>query len=105
MSNPSKKKGTSGETGLLRLLNAFGFRFVRTAPTLNYDLVQFSKSSSPRSFDVLATRPDRGRWLFTIDADAFIELLDEDDLIRIEVKRFARFAHHAIYEEKFGRSK
>lgn len=101
MANPSKQKGTGGETELLRLLDAHGRRVERTAPTLPYDLRVLG---SLPSFDVLATRPDRGSWLMTMRLEDFaLLLLASNREAHIEVKRYARFALHSIFEKKFGR--
>jgi hypothetical protein len=106
MSNPSKQKGTAGETELLRLLNLPGL--VRTPPATEWDL----ELPGTHQLNILATRPDRGQWLMTMDLDTFMELfefyIDGADTfkrkngLRIEVKRYARFALHAIWEKKFG---
>lgn len=110
MANPPKKKGTGGETELKDLLHdARGhasFRvWTRTAPTLPYDLhgTGFPGLTQP-PIEALATRPDRGRWLVTIALDDFIDFLHSSDReVHVEVKRYARFALHTIFEKKFGR--
>jgi hypothetical protein len=109
MANPSKKKGTGGETEVMAKLN-FGLAdrdFRRTAPTLPYDVASVGWSPA---IDVLATRPDRGEWLVTVRLADFIMLLDAFDRnhepffqeVHVEVKRYARFALHSIFEGKFG---
>jgi hypothetical protein len=54
----------------------------------------------------LYTRPDRGRWLVTLSASDFEDLLEFPTLLpglAVEVKRHAKFAHHSIYEQKLGK--
>lgn len=63
-----------------------------------YDLHQSGFEPPVR---VLATRPDRGRWLFTINEEEFCKAFSVDDYLQIEVKRLARMWHHTVYEEKF----
>ena len=109
MANPPKKKGTGGETELLRLLEARGLAFVRTPPTTPYDLTNADPNVLELSpLEALATRPDRGEWLVTIRLDDFAELLLRSAEhfaweTHIEVKRYARFALHTIWNSKFGR--
>jgi hypothetical protein len=107
MSNPSKQKGTGGETELLRLLDYPGL--VRTPPTTLWDL----ELPGNDQFNVLATRPDHGQWLMTMDLNTFKTLFGfylsdrqtsrYEPGLRIEVKRYSRFALHAIWNKKFGR--
>lgn len=106
MANPSKQKGTGGETELLRLLELDEMK--RTPPGTLWDL----ERPGVGTVDVLATRPDRGRWLVTLDARDFRELYQAAETIRyepiglrIEVKRYRRFSLHTIFESKFGRGK
>lgn len=116
MTNPPKKKGTGGETELLRLLAAQGITFLRTPASTPYDLEHFGTSFDPNDkpmlIEALATRPDRGQWLVTVDLPTFAILLnglmhalaamDEEPDVHIEVKRYARFSLHTIFEGKFG---
>ena len=107
MANPPKKKGTAGETELLKLLPAYA---QRTSAGMNYDIyVPGGTDVTFRPTEVLATRPDRGRWLVTLDLDAFLRMYydttQDYDLrphLKIEVKRYKRFALHTIFEQKFG---
>lgn len=113
MANPPKKKGTGGETELMRLLNTRTNprTFVRTAPTMSFDLC--SPGGWPAPVEVLATRPDKGQWLVTLRLEDFASLLNIADLfdprpesryeIHVEVKRYKRFSLHSIYEGKFGK--
>ena len=56
--------------------------------------------------EALATRPDRGRWLITIPIEDYLTLLGPSEYgADVEVKRYARFAIHAIYEDTFGRAR
>lgn len=113
MANPSKKKGTGGETELLRLLADEGLAFVRTPPTTTYDLTnEVPGRLELTPLEVLATRPDRGQWLVTMRLEDFAHLLRQSDAnydgvweTHVEVKRYARFALHTIFESKFGRTK
>ena len=91
----SKQKGTGGETELLRRLAIPGLR--RTPASSKHDL----EVDGPDCVYALATRPDRGRWLITIDVDSFLRLYGGQAL-KIEVKRYRKFRHHTIWEEKFG---
>jgi hypothetical protein len=115
MANPSKKKGTGGETELLRLLEIKGM--VRTPPASPWDLErpELLPDLDWQPADVtivpdpplnaLATRPDNGKWLVTVDLDTFRELVRRSfwtGPIRVEVKRYARFALHGIWAKKFG---
>jgi hypothetical protein len=119
MANPSKKKGTGGETELLRLLSINGM--VRTPPASPWDLERpgtFDDEAWADGYDLtdvtimpdpplnaLATRPDNGKWLVTVDLDTFRELVRRSfwtGPIRVEVKRYARFALHGIWVKKFG---
>jgi hypothetical protein len=98
--NPPRAKGTKGETELLRLLNAKGFSFVRRGAGARTDLRHVG-SKHGGTYQILATRPDKGRWLFVLDLDALTELLaPEMDNIDIEVKRRKKFAHHTLYEDE-----
>jgi hypothetical protein len=107
----SKQKGTGGETELLRKLADYGIEVRRTPASTTYDLDREGKFP----IEVLATRPDRGRWLLTMDLETFASLLNSHDRealslgysrdgLHIEVKRYARFVVHSIFEKKFGRS-
>lgn len=105
MANPSKAKGTGGETELLRLLNIEGL--VRTPPATVWDL---ERQGALPPVEVLATRPDRGRWLITTSVDDFRRMFhhyggDHIVALRVEVKRYKKFSLHSIYEAKFGGKK
>ena len=107
MANPSKRKGTAGETELRSIFLNMGIELRRTAPGTAWDLESVHFDPELHPLYIVAVRPDRGRWLLSCD------LLDwrrqrEDPRearrqLRVEVKRYARFALHTIYEEKFGR--
>lgn len=109
MANPSKKKGTGGETELRDILELSGLGFVRTSPTMPYDLTNADPARLElEPLEVLATRPDRGEWLITMRVKDFAFLLTLTGGItsvwetHIEVKRYARFALHNIFTKKFG---
>jgi Holliday junction resolvase len=102
----SKQKGTKGEGELVKVFRDAGFEVRRTSPGVNHDIEATTKGAPKWSeaIQALATRPDRGQWLVSIKLTDFVELLaiaqgDCD----MEVKRHKRFAHHTIYEQKFGR--
>jgi hypothetical protein len=106
VSNPPKQKGTGGETELLRLLGIPGL--VRNPSSAIVDLSRVGWDNHP--IRALATRPDRGRWLFSIGLPQFKRLVALEDMasdpfenqIDIEVKRYRKFAHHSLYEGKFS---
>lgn len=108
MANPPKQKGTGGETELRQRLEEMGVIVHRTSAGSTYDL---DRGNKPDGHKVLATRPDRGRWLVTITAEDWASLVNTADQfydiadlpIHIEVKRYKRFALHSLYEEKFSR--
>lgn len=107
MTTPSKKKGTGGETELVRLLNKRGLKFRRTPASHSYDLVQ-EGSFATTPIEALATRPDHGEWLVTMRLDDFsFLLLGQPRLLEthVEVKRYARFSLHSIFAGKFPRSR
>lgn len=109
-----RQKGTGGETELLRLLEEHGLRFTRTPASADYDLTNATPGKIElEPLEALATRPDRGQWLVTVRAEDFAHLLGLTDQganawpepweTHIEVKRYARFSLHSIFEKKFGR--
>lgn len=111
----SKQKGTGGETELRKLLEDYGLLFVRTPASSDYDLTNARPDRMElEPLEVLATRPDRGEWLMTMRLEDFAMLLEATAAnpwspgvieTHIEVKRYARFALHTIWNKKFGRSK
>lgn len=116
MSNPPKAKGTGGETELLRIMQAAEPSLRRTAASSVYDL---ESEGAFAPIELLGTRPDRGQWLITMAVPDFNFLwsvykhsIARPDMPRgfvhpmhVEVKRFKKFAHHTIFEGKFGRHK
>ena len=109
----SKQKGTGGENEVVKLFNEEGIMgLLRTSPGVNYDITRVGQEPS---LQLLATRPDRGRWLVTLDARKFARLLHAADTLsdvlehpvyprlEIEVKRYRRFSLHSIFESKFSR--
>lgn len=105
VANPPKKKGTGGENEVVAILVSAGLAARRTSPGMNYD-VYVPGSNEDDPFEVLATRPDRGRWLATLPMDDLAELVrfyNSVDLagshpVHIEVKRYRRFSLHTIFE-------
>ena len=104
MSNPSKKKGTGGEKEVVDAALATGLFARRMPPGANYDLYIEPRydviMGTNEPIRALATRPDRGQWLVSIPLDDFLRMMD--GVAEVEVKRYARFALHSIYEAKFG---
>jgi hypothetical protein len=116
VANPSRKKGTSGEVELRDDLNGpIGgerpFMLVRREAGARTDLRQEAFEGEGgldiTSMAVLATRPDRGRWLITMTLDQFRELMYASWVrtgsrpeLEIEVKRRAKIAHHSLFEEE-----
>ena len=102
MANPPRAKGTAGETELRRLLEELtNRRFRRTSAGCQWDL-ETMDDVFPKEYpiSILATRPDHGRWLVSMPPEQW--LLDWRLFpIRVEVKRYARFALHTIYGSKF----
>lgn len=102
MANPPKKKGTGGETELLRLFAGDGIVLHRTAAGTAWDLEGVGEGLP---VEILATRPDRGEWLLTLRyRDAARLLKGSPFALRVESKRYARFSLHRIFEGKFGRA-
>lgn len=116
MTNRPKAKGTKGETELRILLEEQGLSFRRTAPTFEWDLDNAEPGFLELyPLEVLATRPDNGEWLMTMRLENFVDLLTAHRELtgnlynvqhvwetHIEVKRYKKFAHHTLFEEKFG---
>lgn len=105
MANPPRAKGTAGETELLRLLNEKGFKFVRRSAGARTDLRHEATwpVKNPPTYTLLATRPDRGNWLITMNLETFFAVFAPDlENIEIEVKRRKRFSIHQLYEQELG---
>jgi Holliday junction resolvase len=103
MANPPRKKGTAGETELVRLLDAHGLRVRRTPASSTFDLIREGALDPYPVVEALATRPDRGRWLVTLRAEEFARLLANSIVeVHVEVKRYKRFSLHSLFERKFG---
>jgi hypothetical protein len=106
MSNPPKQKGTGGETELLRLLEAYmperTWRKCENGHPWDIETVDDHEDNiTGHVIRILATRPDRGRWLLSMPLEAWSDGDRFVDPIQVEVKRHARFAHHSIFESKF----
>ncbi len=103
----SKDKGTGGERELQRLLETWlpHRAWRRTAPTSDWDIETADSfpGQTGHIIRVLATRPDHGVWLLSTRLEAFAEGDVNVDPIWVEVKRHKAFAHHTIFEDKFGR--
>jgi hypothetical protein len=112
VTNPSRKKGTSGEGEVVDLWNDyFGCPIARRNPaSAKFDITVSEKPALHPPIEVLATRPDRGEWLVTLRHSDFMEVFGDSEFYRttpvhIEVKRYSRFAHHEIFRKKFGKGK
>lgn len=105
MSNPSKKKGTAYETELVRFFESNAFKARRLENGSRHDIeVRSRYDEDDRVVEALATRPDRGRTLVAVRLEDFFDLLDAAGWgANVEAKRYAQFAHHTIFEKKFGR--
>lgn len=112
MANPSRRKGTGEETAIVDRWNTYFGREVarRTSASSTYDVrVQVDGAVHP-PIQVLSTRPDRGRRLYTLTEQDFLELFGSGEFhantpVHIEAKRYARFSLHTIFEKKFGGKK
>lgn len=104
MSNPSKAKGTGGENeAAAELIIIYGRTFARTTAGEAWDLHTTDDVPGAGVANLLMTRPDYGRWLLTGPPDDLRRSFLYGTSIRVEVKRYHRFALHTIYEKKFGR--
>lgn len=108
-STKSKRKGTSGESEIVARWNKYYGREVarRTASSGSYDVHVQDGEPKHRPIRVLASRPDHGRWLYSLDQEDFLELFGSYEFAKhtpvlIESKRYRRFALHSIWEAKFG---
>ena len=104
MTNKPKAKGTGGETELRRALEEQGIDVRRTPAATVWDL---ERDGALPPVEILATRPDRGQWLVTMNlwdfARIFRRKFPENILaLRVEVKRYKRFSLHTLFEGKFG---
>lgn len=108
MSNPPKQKGTGGETELLRLLQTWmpdrTWRKCENGHPWDIETVDEHPAygETGNIIRILATRPDYGQWLLSMPLHAFAGSNIHVDPIQVEVKRHARFAHHTIFDSKFG---
>jgi Holliday junction resolvase len=99
MANPTKQKGTGGEREFKRLLESYGLDVDRMPASAKFDLRV--NGSTGRRILCLATRPDRGKWLVTLTGDDFAHLLAEHgDRAFVEVKRWAAFPHHTLWQNE-----
>lgn len=116
MANPSKAKGTLGENEVRDALALERVFVTRTSPSVPWDLQRPPGKQGAYDLEALATRPDRGEWLVTLRLSDFGRLVAESDEVRdiessprlglhVEVKRYARFALHSIWNKKFGGKK
>lgn len=107
----SKQKGTGGETELLRLLATRGIFVVRKPASAPYDLDRpGTEENDDLTVKVLATRPNRGQWLFTVDLHTFAILINALDFaanvmggvapLQIEVKRWRSFPQHTLWRKE-----
>lgn len=94
---------------MLELIQAFEYPAVRNPASAVWDITAPNAESMSLGADplrILATRPDRGRWLGTVDLITLMEWLCRLEGLRpelhVEVKRYRKFAHHTLYEETFN---
>ena len=104
MANPPKQKGTGFEREVKKRLEGAGFKVRRTPAGHRFDLeVEGDDKGYIESIHVLATRPDFGRALITMDMEDFLWLLKQGGPTAwIECKRFKRIAHHTLFENEVG---
>lgn len=101
MANPPKQKGTRYETEVVRAAEGYGLTAERRPNGSRYDIG--IRGGTGRTIEGLATRPDKGQTLVTIRLQDFLHLLaSHGDAAHIECKRYKTFAHHTIFESKFG---
>ena len=101
MANPPKQKGTTFETWLVNSGKDLAMDISRMPASSKFDIMV--RGSTGRTIEALATRPDYGQTLVTIRWADFLHLLvNHGDNAHIEAKRYKKFAHHSIFEEKFG---
>lgn len=100
-----KDKGTGFEREIVQAAELVDIHADRTPPGWPFDMNLVPNGISRWSTSVvraLATRPDRGRALVAVPLDEFLELLSASGFrAELEAKRYARFAHHTIFEETF----
>lgn len=107
-----RAKGTKEESAIVNDWNAGhylcrGAHQARRMPANSrYDIYVDSGSDSRPTYDILSTRADYGERLVTMRWGDFKELWDlareQSPNLRIESKRYARFALHTIFFGKFG---
>ena len=101
MTNRPRAKGTRGETELLRYLNERLGGFRRTPASTRWDL---ERDGEGVPIHVVATRPDRGSWIFLVSATDFTRLVEgfylTDPPVHVEVKRRKTYAHHSLFDGK-----
>ena len=109
MSNPSRQKGTSEETRIVRAWNQYWGRDVarRNPASATFDITVEGNVPIHPPLEVLATRADRGQCLYTLRELDFMHLFAnyefaEHTPVHIEAKRYKRFSLHSIFREKFG---
>ena len=116
MANPPRKKGTTEETAIVNEWNGYGFEYgnhpARRMPAGSRYDIHVDGLDGPHTVDVLMTRADRGERLVTMRFSDFMPLYsmatadwDTAPELHIESKRYARFALHSIFFNKFGRKK
>lgn len=104
----SKAKGTGGENEIVDMAEARGLDAVRMPAGANYDVRV--GASGAGGLDVLATRPDYGRWLATLRLEDLLDLAIAaakwhgiEPRLNVESKRFKKnLAVHTTWTHKFG---
>lgn len=106
MANPPRKKGTAFELKLLRRFNSAGFVARRMPMGARWDLEVEGTRWNGDGLDfepirALATEPDRGQTLVTVDLNDFLGLLYYSGLgARIEAKKWKQFPHHTLWKKE-----
>jgi len=102
MTNKPRQKGTAGETELLRALqDEPQFKGIVRAPAGSRTDLHRPGGPFAIKLKALATRPDRGQWLITVDlADFLVMTQMTNETWEIEVKRRKTFAIHTMFEKE-----
>jgi hypothetical protein len=112
VSNPPRQKGTKEETAFVNDWNAYfgsvgNGQAIRMPAGSRYDI--HVSADDDDIVDVLSTKADRTERLVTLRFKDFMRLwgkanqdYDFRPTLRVESKRYRRFALHGIFFSKFG---
>jgi hypothetical protein len=96
----SRGKGTRFETKILRRLINAGFKARRMPMGARYD-IEVDGYPDLEPIRALATEPDRGQTLVTVDLNDFLGLLLYSGIAaRIECKKWRSFPHHTLWKKE-----